>query len=532
MSTKEQTYGLERQGVLYPGAVHYNLSVPALYEHALRRGEGIVAQEGPFVVNTGQYTGRSPNDKFIVDEPSSTELVWWGDVNVAMSEETFGALRRRILAYLQGRELFVQDLFVGADARYRVALRVITENAWHAMFARSLFITPSEEELRSHEPTLTVVHAPNFQTEPEIDGTRSDACIALNFGSREVFIAGTKYAGEIKKSVFSFMNYVLPGRGVLPMHCSANVGEGGDVAIFFGLSGTGKTTLSTTHDRALVGDDEHGWSDEGVFNFEGGCYAKVIRLSEKAEPEIYGTTRRFGTVLENVIIDPETRRLDLDDDSRTENTRGAYPITFMSNVAPSGEAGCPANVIMLTADAFGVLPPLSKLSVDQAVYYFLSGYTAKVAGTERGIIEPQATFSPCFGAPFMAQDPVVYADMLREKIIKHGASVWLVNTGWTGGPYGVGSRLDIDNTRAMLRAILNGGLDSVECVADPMFGLETPTTCPDVPSDVLNPRSTWADKGAYDEQARRLVRMFAENFESFAPRVPESVRAVGPSVQG
>ena len=531
MSTKEQTYGLERQGVLYPGAVHHNLSVPALYEHALRRGEGIVAQEGPFVVNTGQYTGRSPNDKFIVDEPSSTELVWWGDVNVAMSEETFGALRRRILAYLQGRELFVQDLFVGADARYRVALRVITENAWHAMFARSLFITPSEEDLRSHEPALTVVHAPNFQTEPEIDGTRSDACIALNFGSREVFIAGTKYAGEIKKSVFSFMNYVLPGRGVLPMHCSANVGEGGDVAIFFGLSGTGKTTLSTTHDRALVGDDEHGWSDEGVFNFEGGCYAKVIRLSEKAEPEIYGTTRRFGTVLENVIIDPETRRLDLDDDSRTENTRGAYPITFMSNVAPSGEAGCPANVIMLTADAFGVLPPLSKLSVDQAVYYFLSGYTAKVAGTERGIIEPQATFSPCFGAPFMAQDPVVYADMLREKIIKHGASVWLVNTGWTGGPYGVGSRLDIDNTRAMLRAILNGGLDSVEYVADPMFGLETPTTCPDVPSDVLNPRSTWADKGAYDEQARRLVRMFAENFESFAARVPESVRAVGPAVE-
>ena len=494
--------------------------------------KGLSRRKAPSSSTPAKYTGRSPNDKFIVDEPSSTELVWWGDVNVAMSEETFGALRRRILAYLQGRELFVQDLFVGADARYRVALRVITENAWHAMFARSLFITPSEEELRSHEPTLTVVHAPNFQTEPEIDGTRSDACIALNFGSREVFIAGTKYAGEIKKSVFSFMNYVLPGRGVLPMHCSANVGEGGDVAIFFGLSGTGKTTLSTTHDRALVGDDEHGWSDEGVFNFEGGCYAKVIRLSEKAEPEIYGTTRRFGTVLENVIIDPETRRLDLDDDSRTENTRGAYPITFMSNVAPSGEAGCPANVIMLTADAFGVLPPLSKLSVDQAVYYFLSGYTAKVAGTERGIIEPQATFSPCFGAPFMAQDPVVYADMLREKIIKHGASVWLVNTGWTGGPYGVGSRLDIDNTRAMLRAILNGGLDSVECVADPMFGLETPTTCPDVPSDVLNPRSTWADKGAYDEQARRLVRMFAENFESFAPRVPESVRAVGPSVRG
>ena len=528
MSTQETTYGLERQGITEPGAVHYNLSVPVLYEHALRRGEGVVAHEGPFVVNTGKYTGRSPNDKFIVDEPSSTDLVWWGAVNVPMSEKTFAALRRRMLGYLQGRELFVQDLFVGADPRYRVALRVITENAWHAMFARSLFLTPSEEDLPSHEPSLTVVHAPNFETVPEIDGTNSDACIALNFGSREVFIAGTKYAGEIKKSVFSFMNYVLPGEGILPMHCSANVGEDGDVAIFFGLSGTGKTTLSTTHDRALVGDDEHGWSDEGVFNFEGGCYAKVIRLSEKAEPEIYGTTKRFGTVLENVIIDPATRRLDLDDDSRTENTRGAYPITFMPNAEPSGVAGVPANVIMLTADAFGVLPPLSRLSVDQAVYYFLSGYTAKVAGTERGIIEPQATFSPCFGAPFMAQDPVVYADMLREKIVKHGARVWLVNTGWTGGPYGVGSRLDIANTRAMLRAILNGGLEDVGYVCDPMFGLEIPTSCPGVPSEVLNARSTWDDKNAYDEQARRLVGMFADNFESFASRVPASVRAVGP----
>lgn len=529
MVTEDQAVDLSRHGIFYPGQVHRNLSIADLYEHAVRRGEGIVAEDGPLVVNTGQYTGRSPNDKFIIDEASSTKKVWWGKINVPMSPTNFRGIRNRMLGYLEGREIFVQDLFVGADPRYRVAVRLITENAWHAMFARHLFIVPSEEDLQSHEPGLLVIHAPNFQTVPEVDGTRSNACIVLNFGSREVLIAGTKYAGEIKKSVFSFMNYVLPNQGVLPMHCSANVGDDGDVAVFFGLSGTGKTTLSATHDRVLVGDDEHGWSEQGIFNFEGGCYAKVIRLSEQAEPEIYGTTKRFGTVLENVVIDPATRRLDLDDDSLTENTRGAYPITSISNAMDIGVASRPSNVIMLTADAFGVLPPVSKLSVDQAVYYFLSGYTAKVAGTERGIVEPQATFSPCFGAPFMAQDPVVYADMLRDRIMKDDVNVWLVNTGWTGGPYGVGHRLDIDNTRAMLRAILNGKLESVEFDTDPMFGLEVPKTCPDVDSHVLNPRATWEDKGAYDKQARKLVRMFEENFESFAPRVPESVARVGPA---
>ena len=526
--TLNGSHDLSQHGLDGVRVVGWNLSAAALYEEAVRRNEGQMASMGPLVVKTGQFTGRSPNDKYIVREPSTSDKVWWGDINVPMEEDQYRGLRRRIVEHLGKRELFVQDCFVGADPRYRLPLRVVTETAWHSLFVRSLFIPGSDEEAESHRPKLTVLHAPSFQAEPEIDGTRSSTCIAVNFAEGEVLICGTSYAGEIKKSVFSVMNYLLPNRGILPMHCSANVGEEGDVAIFFGLSGTGKTTLSTTSDRTLVGDDEHGWTEEGIFNFEGGCYAKVIKLSPEAEPEIYGTTRRFGTVLENVVMDPSTRTLDLDDSSLSENTRGAYPITFMPNATDQGVAGRPDHVIMLTADAFGVLPPVAKLTVEQAVYYFLSGYTAKVAGTERGIVEPVATFSSCFGAPFMAQDPVVYATMLEDRIRRHGAQAWLVNTGWSGGPYGVGSRLKISHTRAMLKAILGGDLADADYRIDPAFGLAAPTRCPHVPNDVLDPRGTWEDGAGYDRQARKLVGMFADNFRNFAGRVKPEVRAAGP----
>ncbi len=519
--------GLERHGIVNLSAVHWNLPTSALYEEAVRRGEGHVAHNGPLVVHTGQYTGRSPKDKFIVNEPSSAQHVWWGDVNRPMDEARYEALKRRLLAYLQGRELFVQDTFAGADPNYRYPVRAITERAWHSLFARNLFIVPTADELRRHEPKLTIICAPGFQTSPEIDGTNSGAVIVLNLGKGEVLITGTSYAGEMKKSVFSTLNYLLPLDGVLPMHCSANVGADGDVAIFFGLSGTGKTTLSTTSDRTLIGDDEHGWSDRGVFNFEGGCYAKVINLSAEAEPEIYSTTQRFGTVLENVAFDTTTRRLDLNDESLTENTRGAYPISFMPNSSATGVAGHPNNVIMLTADAFGVMPPVAKLTLEQAVYYFLSGYTAKVAGTERGIVEPEATFSPCFGAPFMAHHPSVYGDMLRDKIKRHGSDVWLVNTGWTGGPYGVGQRMKIAHTRALLRGVLSGALADSEMETDPIFDLQIPTSCPNVPPEVLSPRNTWADKDGYDRQARELVQMFADNYRKFEQRAPASVDGVG-----
>jgi phosphoenolpyruvate carboxykinase (ATP) len=519
----ESLRGLERHGIVNLKAVHWNLPASALYEEAIRRGEGTVVHEGPLVVHTGQYTGRSPRDKFIVHEASSADRIWWGAVNRPMAEEQYDSLKQRMLAYLQGKELFVQDAFAGAEADYRFPIRAITERAWHSLFARNLFILPTDDELRSHNPKLTIIYAPGFQSSPEIDGTNSGAAIVLNLGKGEVLIAGTSYAGEMKKSVFSSLNYLLPLHGVLPMHCSANTGPDGDVAIFFGLSGTGKTTLSTASDRTLIGDDEHGWSNRGVFNFEGGCYAKMINLSPEAEPEIHATTRRFGTVLENVVFDTETRRLDLNDDSLTENTRGAYPISFMPNASSTGVAGHPSNVILLTADAFGVLPPVAKLTLDQAVYYFLSGYTAKVAGTERGIVEPEATFSPCFGAPFMAHYPSVYGDMLREKIQSHGAQAWLVNTGWTGGAYGVGHRMKIAHTRALLRGILSGSLADSEMETDPIFGLQVPKSCPDVPPEVLSPRATWADKDEYDRQARKLVEMFAENFRKFEDRAPETV---------
>ncbi len=525
-------YGLEHHGFRNVGNVYWNLTTPQLYEEAIRRREGRLAHLGPLVVRTGHHTGRSPNDKFVVREPSSAEHIWWGPVNRPMPLEQFDILHRRLLAYFQGKDLFVQDCFVGADPEYRMPLRVITETAWHNLFARVMFIRPERAELPAHVPQFTVIHAPNFHAIPEVDGTRSEVFIVIHFGQRLVLIGGTHYAGEIKKSVFTLLNYLLPQRGVLSMHCSANMGAGGDVAIFFGLSGTGKTTLSADPGRILIGDDEHGWSDRGIFNCEGGCYAKVIHLSPEAEPEIYETTRRFGTILENVGFDSTTGRVDLDDDSLTENTRAAYPITHIPNAARDGLGGHPRTVIMLTADAFGVLPPLARLSPAQAMYHFLSGYTAKVAGTERGVTEPQATFSACFGAPFMALSPIVYAEMLGERLRRHGVAVWLVNTGWSGGPHGVGRRIRLDYTRAMVRAALSGALEGVALRPDPVFGLAVPAAVPGVPVEILTPRETWRDAAAYDLQARKLAEMFTRNFAQFADQVPEAVRAAGPRLKG
>ncbi|MFQ5984771.1 MAG: phosphoenolpyruvate carboxykinase [Alphaproteobacteria bacterium] len=522
-------YGLESHGLVNLAAARWNYAVPALYEEAIRRGEGVVAESGPLVVRTGQHTGRSPNDKFIVHEPGSESAIWWGEVNRPISVEGFANLRRRLLAYLQGHEVFVQDCFAGADPRFRLKIRVVTETAWHSLFVRQLLIPASPDDLTAFEPGFTILHAPCFHAEPESDGTNSDVFIVLNFAERTVLIGGTSYAGEIKKSVFTILNYLLPHRGVLPMHCSVNVGGDGNCAVFFGLSGTGKTTLSADPERTLVGDDEHGWSDEGLFNFEGGCYAKVIRLNPRAEPEIYATTRRFGTVLENVVIDERSRVLDLDDAAFTENTRGAYPLSYIPNASMTGIAGHPKNIIMLTADAFGVLPPLARLSPEQAMYHFLSGYTAKVAGTEKGLgNEPQATFSACFGAPFMPRHPSVYARMLGEKIARHEAQCWLVNTGWTGGSYGVGHRMEIAYTRALLRAALNGLLAKAPVRRDETFRLDVPESCPDVPAEVLNPRNTWADRQAYDHAAGELAARFHDNFARFEAHVGADVKAAAP----
>ncbi len=521
-------YGLEEHGIRNVNAIYWNLSTPMLYEEAIRRREGRLVHLGPLVVRTGQHTGRSPNDKFIVKEPSSADKVWWGKVNRPMEPSHFEALYRRLLAYLQGRDLFVQDCFAGADPQYRLPIRVITETAWHSLFARDMFIQAEPEGLAVHVPQFTVINVPNFHAIPEVDGTRSEVLIVLNFEKRLVLIGGTQYAGEIKKSIFSVLNYLLPQQGVLSMHCSANIGPAGDVAVFFGLSGTGKTTLSADPTRTLIGDDEHGWSDRGVFNFEGGCYAKVIKLSPTAEPEIYETTRRFGTILENVAFDSATGRLDLDDASLTENTRAAYPISHIPNATRDGLGGHPANIIMLTADAFGVLPPIARLTPTQAMYHFLSGYTAKVAGTEKSVTEPSATFSACFGAPFMALAPDVYANLLGAKIAQPNVNVWLVNTGWSGGPYGVGQRMKIAYTRAMVHAALNGVLGDVPTTPDPIFGIAVPNSCPGVPIEVLNPRNTWADKAAYDMQARKLAAMFGENFKAFADQVSPEVREAGP----
>lgn len=528
MSTEvERGRLLERDGIR-SDRVRWNLSAPALYEEAVRRGEGVLAADGPLVCRTGQHTGRSPNDKFLVREPSSDGHIAWGKVNRPLDPARFDLLRGDLMAWLAGKELYVQDCWAGADPLHRMPIRVVSELAWHSLFARNLFIV-DPDPAAAHEPEYTIVSAPSFLADPGRHGTSSSTAIAIDFAGKLVLIAGTSYAGEIKKSVFSVLNYRLPLGGVLSMHCSANVGASGDVALFFGLSGTGKTTLSSDPERMLIGDDEHGWSDRGVFNFEGGCYAKTIRLSPQAEPQIFATTRRFGTVLENVVVDPETRRLDLDDDRYTENTRAAYPIAFIDNAVRSGQGGHPRNVVMLTADAFGVLPPVARLTPEGAMYHFLSGYTAKVAGTETGVTEPRATFSTCFGAPFLPLAPGRYARMLGERIAAHGARVWLVNTGWTGGPYGTGRRMTIAYTRAMIRAALAGALDGVEYVRHPIFNLALPAACPGVPSEVLNPRRTWADKAAYDAQAGNLARMFADNFQPFEGEVSAGVRAAGPT---
>jgi phosphoenolpyruvate carboxykinase (ATP) len=526
-----QATGLEDHGISNVARVYWNLSVPALYEEAVRRREGIIAAEGPLVCRTGQHTGRSPNDKFIVREASSEEKVWWSKVNRPIEPQFFDQLHQRLLNYVEGRELFVQDCYAGADPRYRLAVRVITEQAWHSLFARHMFIeVPGATGRTAHDPEFTVIDMPGLTADPKAHGTNSEVFILLNFAKNLVLIGGTSYAGEIKKSIFTVMNYLLPLRNVMSMHCSANVGAAGDVTLFFGLSGTGKTTLSSDPERQLIGDDEHGWSEEGVFNIEGGCYAKMIKLSAEAEPQIYATTRRFGTVLENVKMDAGTRRLDLDDDSLTENTRCAYPLGFIDNSVPTGQAGHPSSIIMLTADAFGVLPPIARLSPAGAMYHFLSGYTAKVAGTEKGVTEPMATFSTCFGAPFMVLHPTVYAEFLGKRIARHNVKVWLVNTGWTGGAYGVGSRMKIAHTRAMIRAALSGELDHVPFQTDPIFNVEVPQTVPRVPIEVLQPRNTWRSPAAYDEQATKLAKMFAENFKSFEADATPEVKAAGPRV--
>lgn len=527
----ESNYGLDRHGVLHTGMEFWNLSPAALYEEAARRREGTIALGGPIVVRTGEYTGRSPNDKFIVKEPESDRRIWWGKVNRPFDLQKFESLHARMLAYMQGRDIFVRDCYAGADSDYRINVRVITETAWHSLFANNLFINPPQEALANFIPDFTILNLPNFRAVPSLDGTNSDACIIVNFARRLILIGGTSYAGEIKKSVFTILNYLLPDQKVLSMHCSANIGADGDTAIFFGLSGTGKTTLSADPNRTLIGDDEHGWSDRGIFNFEGGCYAKVIRLSPVAEPEIYATTSRFSTVLENVAIDPLTRKLDLDDDRFTENTRAAYPLSHIPNASRSGIGNHPKNVIFLTADAFGVMPPIARLSKEQAMYHFLSGYTAKIAGTERGMgDEPQATFSSCFGAPFMALHPSVYANLLGHRIETHKVNVWLVNTGWTSGPYGVGHRMSIKHTRSLLTAALTGALDNVSMSKDPVFGFDVPDKCPDVPRDILKPRNTWQNPKAYDAQAQKLAKMFIDNFEQFADSVDPEVLAAGPQV--
>ncbi len=507
--------------------VHWNLKPPNLYEHVIRRGEAMVADNGPLVVYTGKCTGRSAKDKFFVDEPGSRERIWW-DANQPFAEDKFEALKARVLEYYSQTEIYIQDCYGGADPEHRFPARIVTDSAWSSLFSYNMFRHARIDSPQEFRPEFTVLVASGFEAEPAIDGTRSDVVIAIHLGEKLALIAGSRYGGEIKKTVFTVLNYLFPLRGVLPMHCSANIGEEGDSALFFGLSGTGKTTLSADPKRRLIGDDEHGWSERGIFNFEGGCYAKVINLSAEDEPQIYGMTQRFGTILENVVIDPDTRSIDLCDATITENTRASYLLRRLENVELSGMGGHPRNVIFLTADAFGVLPPIARLSPEQAMYHFLLGYTAKVAGTEKGIKEPQATFSTCFGGPFMVHHPMVYAEMLGERLKQHNAQCWLVNTGWTGGPYGTGSRMRIAHTRAMIDALLAGELTDVPYQIDPVFGLAVPQACPGVPADVLNPRNTWADGQAYDHQARRLAQMFANNFAQFAERVPPEVRAAGP----
>lgn len=506
---------LKEYGLTNLGNVYWNLPVPLLVEHALARKEGELASNGAFAALTGIYTGRSPKDKFIVSHKESEQTIWWGAINHPIPYENFETLRLSLAAYLQERDVYVLDAEVGADPDYRMPVQVITELAWHSLFARQLFLRPKTSEVQSDRPGFTVICVPNFKTDPDIHGTRSEAAVILDFEHRLVLIAGTHYAGEIKKSIFTVLNYLLPAEDVLPMHCSANVGSAGDVALFFGLSGTGKTSLSTDPERPLIGDDEHGWGENGVFNFEGGCYAKCIHLSRKYEPHIWNAIR-FGAVYENVVLKEGSRDPDYDNDSLTENTRAAYPIEFIDDVIESGMGGHPGVILFLSADSFGVLPPISKLTTEQAMYYFLSGYTSKLAGTERGVTTPQATFSSCFGAEFLPRSPIEYANLLRTRIESHHVSCYLLNTGWTGGPYGTGERISIGYTRSMVHAAISGALENVETVTDPVFGLHVPVHCPDVPTSMLIPRNTWADKDAYDRQSVDLAARFKKNFEEFS----------------
>ena len=512
-------------------ATYRNLSTAELYEHAIRNAEGNIAAHGSLVVRTGKHTGRSPKDKFVVEEPSSRAKVWWGPINQPISEASYDRLRSRLMRYVADRPVYSQDLYIGAHPEHRRSLRVITETAWASIFARNLFRRPPLEDLAAFAPNFTIIDIPSFGADPATEGVRSATAILLHLERMEIIIVGTEYAGEIKKSAFTVMNYLMPDEGALPMHSSVNVGTAGDSALFFGLSGTGKTTLSADPERSLIGDDEHGWGADGLFNFEGGCYAKTIRLSPMYEPDIFATTRRFGTILENVDLDERTRELNLDSERFTENTRGAYPLEFIGNADPTGMTNHPRNVVFLTADAFGILPPISRLTREQAQYHFISGYTAKLAGTEIGVTEPRATFSAAFGAPFLPRHPSEYAAMLAERLERHDVPVWLVNTGWTGGPYGIGERMRIDHTRSMVRAALAGALKDVPCETDPVFGVEVPTAVPGVPSKVLRPRETWADPAAYDAKAHELAAMFAENFEDYADGVSEAVRNAGPRVE-
>ena len=517
-------------GISTYSRVYRNLTPSQLYEHALRRREGVVAKGGPFCAVTSPHTGRSPNDKFLVEESESAARIWWGKVNQPIAPEKFERLKADVETHLAEQELFVRDVYAGADPSYRLPIRFISPNAWHTLFVYNMFLRPPEGELARFEPEFAVLHAPEFQAEPAVHGTKSGTFIIVSFAQRTILVGGTRYAGELKKSIFSVLNYLLPVQGVLSMHCSANVGKKGDCALFFGLSGTGKTTLSADPERRLIGDDEHGWSDDGVFNFEGGCYAKVIKLSREGEPEIYATTEMFGTVLENVDVNAETGVIDLNSHRVTENTRASYPIHYIPNHVPEGMAGHPKNIVFLTCDAFGVMPPITKLTAEQAMYHFLSGYTAKVAGTERGVTEPKETFSACFGAPFLPLPPTVYATMLGERIAAHDVQCWLVNTGWTCGPYGIGRRMDLKHTRAMVRAALAGQLDETPTRTDPVFGLAVPTQIPGVPDGILDPRKTWRDGAAYDAQAKKLAGLFRKNFEQFAAAVSSAVREAGPRI--
>ncbi len=525
VGNQASSFGLDTVNLGTVKTAHWNLKTPQLFEHACRRQEGQLTSEGAFIALTGDHTGRSPNDRFIVEEDSTKDVIAWGDVNRPITPAQFDQVHAKMLNHLGGKDVFVQDSYAGADPDNRLKIRVVTENAWHNLFARNMFIQPADDELGNFEPEFTVLQAPSLTADPATDGTTSGTFILVHLAKKLIIIGGSAYAGEIKKSIFSIMNFLMPERDILPMHCSANIGASGDAAIFFGLSGTGKTTLSADSSRSLIGDDEHGWGANGVFNFEGGCYAKTINLTHEAEPEIFDLCHSFGSIIENVTMDPDARTLDFFDTTHSENGRVSYDITKVPNASTTSRGGHPKNIIMLTCDAFGVLPPISKLTPEQAMYHFLSGYTAKVAGTERGLTEPTATFSTCFGAPFMPRHPTVYAKLLGDKMAAHGANCWLVNTGWSGGAYGVGKRMKIAHTRAMINAALNGQLSTANFTPDANFGVLVPGSCPDVPSDVLAPRNTWADKGAYDVQARKLTQLFEENFKKFSDAVTDDVNA-------